>query len=122
LPLQTNFARVAVFVNEAVDRPRDVVAQDIGWVERECADAHLDGLNITEPRRRVRAEDADEPGRKAALRHQRHVGRRADVLDERRGRDILGQVEIVGFRLDRDACDAAVKKIGKRADDDITVG
>ena len=89
------FARVAVFVDDAVDAPGEVVAQAVGGMAREGAHAKAQVVQLVEAAGHVSAQHADHARREAALGHQRGAGVCRDGPNRLRRRDVLGQVEIM---------------------------
>ncbi len=90
------FARLAVFVDEAVHAPRQVVLQRIGRKLRQRADPYLDVANFGEAVRQFVRGDADEPSAR-----DRHCGMNACGVvgdrgaDARSGAHVFGQVEVM---------------------------
>src|SRR5574340_214919 len=112
-------AGMAVLVDQAVDAPRQVVFQRIGRERRQRTDAHLQLMQFVEAAREVVRDDADEAGGEPALRHERGRCALGECLDRARGRDVLGEVEIVAADL---ACERRQRHravIRQRVDDRI---
>ena len=94
-------ARLAVFVDDAVGAPGQVVVERVRGILRQRADPQLDAVERLEALRHVEGDDGDEARREAALRdegHGRVGGQRHDLA---RAGDILGEVEVVRPRRPR---------------------
>ena len=113
------FARIAVFVDQAVGGPGEIVLQLAGGKLRQRADAHLHRFDALEPVDQVVGDDRDETRRQAALRHEDLPvgGALGDFADEVARGDVLGQIEVTGARLERRLGDERVVMKAQRRDD-----
>src|SRR6218665_3901850 len=93
------FAGVAVFVDEALGAPGQVVAQRALRVARQRSDAQAQAVQALETARQVVAHDADEARRQAALGHQHAAGPGGQRADGLGAWHVFGQVEIMHARL-----------------------
>ncbi len=95
LSVDDGLARIAVFVDEPLGAPRQVVAQTVGGIARQCADPHPQVQQGVEAARERVADDADEAGRQAALRHEHAARLVGERLDRMRAGDVFGEVEVM---------------------------
>ena len=117
-PVDDRLARIAVFVDEAVGAPRQVVLERVGGIDRQRAHAHLHvAQRVERPRHRVR-DDRDEPGRQPALRNQRRPRIHRERLHPPRALHVLGEVEIVRARRHRGRGDQWRQVERARTDDE----
>jgi hypothetical protein len=93
-------ARVAVFVDEAVGRPGEIVFERVRRELRQGAYPHMELTQRVELLRQVMPDDRDEARRQAALRHESDLRAGSDFAHGAGGGDILGKIEIMhaGFR------------------------
>lgn len=86
---------VQIFVDDALRRPVEGVAEQSGRMLRQSADAHADRPAAIEAIGQACADDADETGRQAALRRHQ-AARRLRQLDNEIGcGNVFGQIEIM---------------------------
>ena len=119
LALVHRLAGVAVLVDQAVDRPGQVVFQRVGREGRQRAHAHLHVAHRIEAAGQVMGHDADEARRQAALRHEGRLGTLGQLLDRLGGGHVLGQVEVVAAAFQRQLGGGDGQVIGQRVDDRV---
>ncbi len=68
------FARVAIFVDQAIGRPGEIVFQRIVRKHRQRADAHLHVAQLVEFLCKIVSHDGNESRRQSALRNEGSVG------------------------------------------------
>jgi hypothetical protein len=85
-------ARIAVFVDQAVGAPGQVVFQRIARIDRQRATRIFTSSGNRTPRCAV-GGDRDETGGEAALRHECGGGALGEALHCARTLDVFGQVE-----------------------------
>ena len=89
-------ARVAVFVDQAIGRPGEIVFHLIGRELRQRADAQPHLVKRSKLPRQMMRRDGDESRRQAALRHEDLPLPRldGDLPNQPGGFDVFGQIEI----------------------------
>mmetsp|Transcript_23198 Transcript_23198/g.54795 ORF Transcript_23198/g.54795 Transcript_23198/m.54795 type:complete len:524 (+) Transcript_23198:3704-5275(+) len=113
------FAGVAVLVDQAVDRPGQVVLELVGREGRQRTDAHLHIAHFVELAGQVVGDDADEARRQAALRHEGGLGALGHLHDGLGGGHVLGQVEVVAAALQCQLGGRDGQVVGQRIDDRV---
>jgi hypothetical protein len=88
-------AGFAVFVDDAVRTPGEIVIQGIGGVLRQGADAQPHVLQRIEAFRQVVADNGDESRRQPALRNERRLRGRGQCAHAPGVGDVLGEIEVV---------------------------
>src|SRR5215469_1821254 len=99
-------ARVAVFVDQAVGRPGQVVFERVCRKHRQRAHAHLYVAERLEFLREVVGDDGNESGSQPALRNERGFRAVREPPDRACTFDVFGQVEIMRAR--------ALRRFGNR--------
>ncbi len=96
-----HLAEVAIFVDQPVGAPGQVVAQRVGRKLRQRADAHVDAVQLVEVACQMIGHDRDESRRQSALWHEDLAGPGLirDFANYPGGGDIFGQIEIAGAGL-----------------------
>ncbi len=96
LAIDDGFAGFAIFVDDPVRAPGQIVVQGVGGETRQGADAHAHVLQGVEILGQVVGDDGDEAGRQAALGDEGGLGVDGQLLDPAGRGHVLGQVQIVG--------------------------
>ena len=95
LALVDGLAGVAIFIDQAVNTPGQVVLQRITRERGQCAHPHFDFVQRIKLLRQMVRDDTDEARRQATLRHESRlcvVGQRHDGLGRRY---VFGQIKIM---------------------------
>jgi hypothetical protein len=102
------FARVAVFVDQPLGAPRQVVLECVARIARQRAHAHPQiekfAAAAQEALREVVANHADETRREPTLGHQHGTRTPPQFANHPGGGHILGQVEVVHAKPRRHFC------------------
>src|SRR4051812_36763433 len=93
--INDRFARLAVFVDDAIRAPGQVVVERVRRVLRERADPQLDAVENLKALRHVKTHDRHETWSEPTLRRESGAGTGGELSHAARACDILGQVEIM---------------------------
>ena len=90
LAVDDGFAGLAVFVDDAVGAPGQIIVERIRWKFRQRADAHAHVLELVEARGQIARDDGDESGSQSALWNERGAGAFGELLDHAGAGDVFG--------------------------------
>jgi len=117
-----DFAGIAIFVDEAVGGPGEIVVEVVGGKLRQSANAHMDVAQTVELFGQVVGDDLDVAGGKTAMGHESDLCAVGDGAHGLGGFDIFGEVKIVGAGAAGGTGDGTIEIIGQGADDNVAVG
>ena len=113
------FAGVAIFVDQSVRRPGEIVFERVVGEHRQGSHAHLDFPQLLELAREIVGHNRDEARRQSALRNEGGLGAMGELLDQPRGFDVFGQVEVMRPGPLGPFGDGGGERIGRRGEHDV---
>ena len=110
LPLMNRLAWIAIFIDQPIRGPGEVVLHLIGRKLRQRANPQSHLFEPLKSLRQVIGRDGDESRRQTALRHENPPARGmlGDLADRLGRRHVFGQIKVAGPRFQSRLCDGRI--------------